>query len=118
MSVPVPLVRGARIRVGEFKGHPIDHTFLEDGGTGILHIMNQRICFTGQRAVAIAFKKMISVGGFDGGFIVQTSNEKKPGIFVVRHPELTTQMLTLAFHPPGEADAAPSRRGKRLPIPD
>jgi hypothetical protein len=54
VSVPVPLVRGVRFRVGGFKGHPIDHTVLEDGGTGLLHITNQRVCFTGQqRSVAI-----------------------------------------------------------------
>ncbi len=100
VSVPVPLVRGVRFRVGGFKGHPIDHTFLEDGGVGVLHLTSQRICFTGQqRSVAIPYKKMISVSGFEGGFIVQTSNEKKPGIFVVRHPEFTTQMLTLAATP-------------------
>jgi hypothetical protein len=100
VSVPVPLVRGVRFRVGGFKGHPIDHTVLEDGGTGVLHITNQRVCFTGQqRSVAIPYKKMISVGGFDDGFIVQTSNEKRPGIFVVRHPELTTQILALASQP-------------------
>jgi len=114
VSVPVPLVRGVRFRVGGFKGHPIDHTVWEDGGTGALHITNQRVCFTGQHSIAIPYKKMISVGGFEGGFIVQTSNEKKPGIFVVRHPELTTQMVTLASNPP-EEDVAPRKREKKLP---
>lgn len=113
VSVPVPLVRGMRFRVGGFKGHPIDHTVWEDGGTGLLHITNQRVCFTGQHSIAIPYKKMISVGGFEGGFTVQTSNEKKPGIFVVRHPELTTQMLTLAANAP-EEDSPPRKRGKTL----
>ncbi len=114
VSVPVPLVRGMRVRVGGFKGHPIDHTVLEDGGAGILHITNQRVCFTGQHSVAIPYKKMISIGGFEGGFIVQTSNEKKPGIFVVRHPELTTHMLTLAANPP-EEDSPTRKPSKQLP---
>lgn len=101
VSVPVPMVRGVRFRVGGFKGHPIDHTILDDGGTGVLHITNQRICFTGpQHSVAIPFKKMINVQGYEDGFMVQTSNEKKPGIFIVPHPELTTHMLTLACNPP------------------
>ena len=114
VSVPVPLVRGARFRVGGFKGHPIDTTVLEDGGAGLLHITSQRVCFTGQQhSVAIPYKKMISVGGFEGGFIVRTSNEKKPGIFVVRHPELTAQMLTLASNPPENNPS--SKRREKLP---
>lgn len=100
VSVPVPMVRGVRFRVGGFRGHPIDHTVFDDGGSGILHVTTQRICFTGSsHSLAIAFKRMIAVSGFEGGFIVQTSNDKKPGIFIVRHPELTTQMLTLACTP-------------------
>jgi hypothetical protein len=117
VSVPVPLVRGVRFRVGGFKGHPIDHTVLEDGGTGVLHITNQRVCFTGQqRSVAIPFKKMISVSGFENGFIVQTSNEKKPGIFVVRHPELTAHLLNLAAASPDE-EIQPSKGRKKLAPP-
>lgn len=116
VSVPVPLVRGVRFRVGGFKGHPIDHTVLEDGGVGVLHITNQRVSFTGQqRSVAIPYKKMISIGGFEGGFIVETSNEKKPGIFVVRNPELTTHLLTLAANPPGEPDQRSKHPKKVLP---
>ena len=115
-SVSVPLGHGVRFKVGGFKGHPIDHTELEDGGTGVLHITNQRVCFTSlQRAVSIPFKKMVSVGGFENGFIVQTSNEKKPGIFVVRHPELTTHLLNLAAASPDE-ETQPSRR-RRKPTP-
>ena len=55
-----PLVKGARIRVGGFKGHPIDKTVYEDKGTGVLHITNQRVCFLGQP----------SVEGYDDCFIV------------------------------------------------
>lgn len=117
-SVSVPLGHGVRFKVGGFKGHPIDHTVLEDGGTGVLHITSQRLCFTGQQqSVAIPFKKMISVGGFENGFIVQTSNEKKPGIFIVRHPELTTRLLNLAATPK-EDETKPARRSKRLPAPE
>lgn len=113
-SVSIPLGHGIRYRVGGFKGRPIDHTIHEDGGNGILHITNQRICFTGVHAVAIGFKKMVSVNGFEGGFIIETSNEKKPGIFIVRHPELTTEMLLLASNPP-EQEPKPRKRGKSVP---
>ena len=82
-SFSIPLGHGFRYRVGSFRGHPIDHTVCEDAGIGVLHITNQRLCFNGMRAIAIPYKKMVSINGFEGGFIVQTSNEKKPGIFVV-----------------------------------
>jgi len=62
------------------------------------------------RSAAIPYKKVISIGGFDRGLIVQTDNEKKPGIFVVRHPELTTHLLTLASSPREEVRKARSRR--------
>lgn len=113
-SVSIPIVRGVRYRVGGFKGHPIDHTYLENGGMGVLHVTNQRVCFTGQHAVAIPYKKMISVGGFEGGFMIQTSNEKKPGIFIVRCPELTAHMVTLASHPADEDEPPKKRRSKAI----
>jgi hypothetical protein len=47
---------------------------------------------------------------------VRTSNEKKPGIFIVRHPEFTTQFLTLASNPL-EEDKAPPKRRQKLPAP-
>ena len=47
VSIPLHIVRGARVRVGGFKGVPIDKTVHEDGGRGVLHITNQRVCFTG-----------------------------------------------------------------------
>jgi hypothetical protein len=112
-SVSIPLGHGIRYRVGGFKGHPIDHTVHEDAGVGVLHITNQRVCFNGVHTLAIPYKRMVSVNGFEGGFIVQTSNEKKPGIFMVRHPELSTQMLMLASNPP-EQQPKPRKRAEIL----
>jgi hypothetical protein len=69
VSIPLHIVRGARVRVGGFKGVPIDKTVHEDGGRGVLHITNQRVCFTAlNQAVAIPFKKIVSLAGFDEGF--------------------------------------------------
>jgi hypothetical protein len=62
VSVPVPLMRGVRVRVGGFKGHPIDQTVLEDGGLGTLHITNQRVAFTGPIAVARLVSAVSRVG--------------------------------------------------------
>jgi hypothetical protein len=39
---------------------------------------------------------MISIQGFETGFTIQITNENKPGIFIVRNPELTAQLVTLA----------------------
>ncbi|HEV2348901.1 MAG TPA: hypothetical protein VG028_03540 [Terriglobia bacterium] len=115
-SISVPIVKGVRLRVGGFKGTAIGKELLEDKGNGVLHITSQRVCFTGEQlSVAIPFKKMISMGGFEEGFIVQTSNEKKPGIFIVRHPELTVQLVMLATARHEENDV-PRRVRKKLPL--
>jgi hypothetical protein len=116
-SVSFRVARGVRLRLGGFQGRRLDETSLENGGTGVLHITNQRLCFTGQQhSVAIPYKKMISILGYDGRFVVQTSNEKKPGIFMVRHPEFTTQILALASNPPNE-EKVPPKRKQRLASP-
>lgn len=114
VSVPVGIVKGMRVRVGGFKGYPVDETVLENGGAGVLHITNQRVCFVGQQhSLAIPYKKMISLQGFETGFTIQTSNEKKPGIFIVRHPELTVHLLNLASSGQG-ADEPPKKRRQKL----
>lgn len=114
-SVSFRVARGVRLRVGGFQGRRLDETFLENVGTGTIHITNQRLCFTGvQHSVAIPYKKMISIQGYEGRFVVQTPNEKKPGIFVVRHPEFTTQLLAHASIP-AEEEKLPKKRRKKEP---
>ena len=106
-------VRIGRARVGGFKSVPIDKTLHEDGGRGVLHITNQQVCFTGlNQAVAIPFKKIVSLAGFSNGFEVHTGNEKKPGIFLVPHPELTTELLKRASSSNGDDNCKPKRRTK------
>jgi hypothetical protein len=116
VSIPLHIVRGARVRVGGFKGVPIDKTVHEDGGKGVLHITNQRICFTGiNQAVAIPFKKIVSLAGFDGGFEAHTGNEKKPGIFLVPHPELTTELLKRTSSSQGHDDNSGPKYRRKVP---
>jgi len=99
--------------VGGFKGVPIDKTMRDDGGRGILHITNKRVCFTGlAQAVAIPFSKIVSLAGFSDGFEVQAGNEKKPGIFLVAHPELTTELLKRASSNKEDDDSSPKRSKK------
>jgi hypothetical protein len=114
VSIPLHIVRGARVRVGGFKGVPIDKTVHEDGGRGVLHITNQRVCFTGlNQAVALPFNRIVSLAGFDEGFEVHTRNEKKPGIFLVPHSELTTELLKRASSSKSDDDdSGPKRRRK------
>ena len=99
-GVSVPVGHGVRVRLGAFKAVPIEKSVYEDGGIGVLHITNQRICLTGQlQSVAIPYKKIINCSGFKNGFEVHTSNAKSPGIFLVPHPELTVQLVSLASCP-------------------
>ncbi len=93
----------------------MDKTILESGGAGVIHLTNQRVCFVGsEHSIAIPYKKMISIQGFETGFTIQTTNEKKPGIFIVRHPELIVQLVNLASSGKGE-DEPPKRRRQKLP---
>lgn len=117
VSVPIPLLRGIRARVGAFKGVPVDRTVHEDGGRGVLHITNQRILFTGRdQSVAIPYTKVLGIALFADGFEIHTSAAKKPGIFLVPHPDLTKELLTLASSP--DTGDNPTPRGRRKnPIP-
>jgi len=56
------------------------------------------------------------MAGFDGGFEVHTQNDKKPGIFLVPHPELTTELVKFASSAKEDDDSRPARR-KRAPSP-
>jgi hypothetical protein len=58
---------------------------------------------------------MISIQGFETGFTIQTTNEKKPGIFIVRHPELTVLLVTLASTGVDE-DEPPKKRRQKFPV--
>lgn len=108
-------VRIGRVRVGGFKGVPIDKTMRDDGGTGVLHVTNQRVCFTGlAQAVAIPFAKIVSLAAFSNGFEVHPTNDKKPGIFLVPHPELTVELLNRASSSKGVDDSGP-KRSKMVP---
>jgi hypothetical protein len=53
---------------------------------------------------------VISLAGFNDGFEPHTGNEKKPGIFLVPHPELTTELLNRALSSQGDDDSSPKRR--------
>ena len=93
----IPLYKGIRFNVGTFKGAPIDTTYWSDVCSGLLHITSSRICFTGPvESVAINYKKIINMSGFEDGFLVHRSTAKVPVIFKVPCPELTVQLLTLA----------------------
>jgi hypothetical protein len=106
-------VRIGRVRIGGFKGVPIDKTLHDDGGSGVLHITNQQVCFTGlNNAVAIPFTKIVSLAGSSNGFELHTGNEKKPGIFLVPHPELTVELLKRASLSKGNDNPGPKRRKK------
>jgi len=116
-GVSVPVGHGVRVRLGAFKAVPVDKTVYETGGDGTLHVTNQRICFTGtKQSLAISYKKVINVAGFLDGFEVHVSSGKQPGIFQVRTPELTVQLVNVVAARQGEGIADAGKR-KKLPQP-
>jgi hypothetical protein len=114
-GVSVPVGHGVRVRLGAFRAVPIDKTIYESGGNGTLHITSQRLAWTGpDQSIAIPYKKIISLAGFSEGFEAHTSNVKKPGIFLVPHPELTVQLVSLAAAP-NDSETTAASRGKKFP---
>lgn len=100
-GISVRLAKGVYYRVGAFQGTPIDSTYLADLGPGVLHLTNERICFTNpQRSVAIPYKRIINIGGFHDGIAIH-AGPKNPTILRIPFPELTTNLIKLAAMPTG-----------------
>lgn len=95
-GVSIRLARGVYYRVGAFAGQAIDTTELTDAGPGTLHITDRRICFTGERAVAVPYKKIISIAAFADGLKIHRTGAKRPTILALNFPELTLPILALA----------------------
>ena len=51
------IVKGVNYRTGSFKGHPVEHSYMDQAGTGSLYITNKHIIFhSSLRSVKIPYK--------------------------------------------------------------
>jgi len=74
-------------------------------------------CSRGQEhSVATPYTKVLGIVLYADGFEIHTSAAKKPGIFLVPHPDLTKELLTLASSPETGGNSPPRSRRKK-PVP-
>ena len=74
------IVKGVNYRTGGFKGHPVEHSYMDNAGTGSLYITNKHIIFhSSERSVKIPYKKIIGLNPYQDGMGVQQdgANAKK-----------------------------------------
>ena len=74
------VMKGVTYRTGGFKGHPVEHSYMDNSGTGSLYITNKNIIFhSTERSIKIPYKKIIGLNPYQDGMGVQQdgSNAKK-----------------------------------------
>ncbi len=66
------VMKGVTYRTGGFKGHPVEHSYMDNAGTGSLYITNKNIIFhSSQRSTKIPYKKIIGLNPYQDGMGVQ-----------------------------------------------
>ena len=66
------IVKGVTYRTGGFKGHPVEHSYMDNAGTGSLYITNKHIIFhSSEKSSKIPFKKIIGLNPYQDGMGVQ-----------------------------------------------
>lgn len=74
------IIKGVNYRVGNFKGHPVEHSYMDDAGTGSLYITNKHIIFhSTEKSTKIPYKKIIGLNPYQDGMGLQCdgANAKK-----------------------------------------
>ena len=66
------VMKGVTYRTGGFKGHPVEHSYMDSAGIGSLYITNKHIVFhSPMRSVRIPYKKIIGLNPYQDGMGVQ-----------------------------------------------
>lgn len=74
------VMKGVTYRTGGFKGHPVEHSYMDQAGIGSLYITNKNIIFhSSERSTKIPYKKIIGLNPYQDGMGVQQdgANAKK-----------------------------------------
>lgn len=66
------VMKGVTYRTGGFRGHPVEHSYMDNAGTGSLYITNKNIIFhSPMRSTKIPYKKIIGLNPYQDGMGVQ-----------------------------------------------
>lgn len=89
VSVPVPGIKGVRVRVGDFKGYSESHEELRDKDIGYLLLTNKRLVFSGRNKVSnIKLNKIVEVYPYIDAIKISVENRSKPHYFFVKNSKL------------------------------
>ncbi len=66
------IIKGINYRVGSFKGRPVEHSYMDNAGTGSLYITNKHIIFhSSVRSVKVPYNKIIGINPYSDGMGIQ-----------------------------------------------
>lgn len=66
------IMKGVTYRTGGFRGHPVEHSYMDNMGTGSLYVTNKNIIYMGQqRSIKVPFTKIIGIQPYSDGMEVQ-----------------------------------------------
>ena len=69
-------MKGVYYRIGQSKGKPVEHSYMDKVGVGQLIITNQNIIFYSQeKSIRIPFKKIVGLVPYSDGIEVQKDGE-------------------------------------------
>lgn len=66
------IMKGITYRTGGFRGHPVEHSYMDNMGMGSLYVTNKNIIYMGQlRSLKIPYIKIIGIQPYSDGMEVQ-----------------------------------------------
>lgn len=66
------VAKGLTYRTGGFKGHPVEHSFMNKEGVGNLYVTNKHIVFqSSTKSLKVAYNKMIGINPYSDGMELQ-----------------------------------------------
>lgn len=70
--------KGVTYRTGQFKGHPVEHSYMEKVGTGTLFITTKNLIFYSEsKSIKIPFNKIIGITPYSDGIEVHKDGNAK-----------------------------------------
>jgi hypothetical protein len=71
-GVSIRVARGVYYRVGQFKGHAVDHTEVRQVAIGTLALTNEQLYFLSQpKTFKVPYRKLVAISAFEDGVLVQ-----------------------------------------------
>ena len=77
-GVSIRVARGVYYRVGQFKGHPVDHAEVREVAVGTLALSNQQLYFVSQpKTFKVPYRKLVAVSAFEDGIAIQRDEPQR-----------------------------------------